>query len=69
MMEKRIKFPYVGIILQISFYTGYQKKVYSSKILAKLTSAQIWRKLSVSRIRLTHSGTSSTKIISNYIVL
>ena len=52
------------IILQ-----GVSKKIYSWKILPKLTSASIWRKLSVSRIRLTHSGTSRTKIISNYIVL
>ena len=50
-------------------YRVYQKKVFSWKILAKLTRAEIWRKLSVSGTRLTHSGTSSTKIISNYIVL
>ena len=48
---------------------GVSKKVYSWKILAKLTSAQNWQKLSVSPISFTPSGTSSTKIISNYIVL
>ena len=39
------------------------------KILAKLTKAQNWRKLSVSPIGLTLSGIFSTEIISNYIVL
>ena len=49
-------------------YTGVHKKVYSWKVL-ELTSAQNWRKLSVSPISLTPSCASSTKIISNYIVL
>ena len=50
--------------------TGWIKKKFTfGKYLLNKRGAQNWRKLSVSPISLTPSGTSSSKLISNYIVL